>query len=244
MIIYKITNKINNKVYIGQTTQSLKKRFQVHCGIATRNYGISYINRSICKHGKENFIIDEIDSAANIEELNEKEKYWISFYNSTNPEFGYNLMSGGNNSKHSEETKKLISEKKKNPSIETRKKMSLAAKQKDLTKQILAMKKSNTGRVRTKEHQEKLANTQRGRKVSEETRQKMREAKRKTGKDRKPMSQETKDKIRKALTGRKLSEDHKRAVSIGQLGRKVPEEVRKKMSDSHLKRRLNEENRS
>lgn len=85
MLIYKITNKINGKVYIGQTIRSLKKRFNEHC-----NNKKSTISKAIQKYGKENFTIEEIDGANNQSELNYKEWLLIYKFNSLTPN-GYNI---------------------------------------------------------------------------------------------------------------------------------------------------------
>ena len=85
--IYKITNKINNKIYIGQSSQP-KERFLQHC----RNYkeSRSLINKAIQKWGVENFDFEIIGW---FEDYNEKEKYYISYYGSISPN-GYNLTTG------------------------------------------------------------------------------------------------------------------------------------------------------
>src|ERR1017187_3973629 len=102
MIIYKVTNLINNKIYIGQTIQNLIKRWACHCSKG------NILFSAIKKYGKENFIIEQIDSALSIEELNEKEVYWIKELNCIAPN-GYNLRLGGESGgKHSEETRKKI----------------------------------------------------------------------------------------------------------------------------------------
>ena len=106
MIIYKITNNINEKIYIGQTINSIEHRFRQHCQNKSK-YSLVY--NSIKKHGKENFTIEQIDSALSLDEINEKEVYWIKFFDSTNRKFGYNLRTGGNNSIPSEESKLKMS---------------------------------------------------------------------------------------------------------------------------------------
>lgn len=95
MFIYKITNKINGKIYIGQVyNKSVQDRFDRHIREANPKHPI-VLDRAIYKYGKENFVCEQIDSANSLEELNQKEKYWIKFYNSTNRNIGYNLTDGG-----------------------------------------------------------------------------------------------------------------------------------------------------
>jgi group I intron endonuclease len=85
MIIYKITNLINGKIYIGQDKHNRPSY-----------YGSGkIINLAILKYGRDNFKKEIIDTAVSKEELNEKEIYWISFYNSRDKSIGYNLAAGG-----------------------------------------------------------------------------------------------------------------------------------------------------
>lgn len=92
--IYIIRNTVNDKVYIGQTKVSLKLRFQNHLSAARK--GKDYIiGKAIRKYGEEKFYIELLEECT-IEELNEREKYWISYFNSTNNKFGYNISIGGN----------------------------------------------------------------------------------------------------------------------------------------------------
>ena len=88
MWIYKITNIQNNKVYIGQTIRPIEQRFHRHLNDALNNVIDTHFARAIRKYGKENFVIEIIDSASNQQELTQKEQYWIKYYNST--ETGYN----------------------------------------------------------------------------------------------------------------------------------------------------------
>lgn len=110
MIIYKATNKINGKVYIGQTIQTLERRKNQHERSYkyknTKNYVFC---RALKKYGNENFEWEVIDTATSIEELNLKEEYWISYYDClVSSGKGYNSKYGGNNHKHLERTKELI----------------------------------------------------------------------------------------------------------------------------------------
>lgn len=95
MEIYKITNKINNKIYIGKVyNRSTIERFKRHCNDAKPN-ARSLVDRAIYKYGKENFIVEVIDKANSLDELDNKEKFWISKYNSIDKNIGYNLTLGG-----------------------------------------------------------------------------------------------------------------------------------------------------
>lgn len=115
MWIYKITNIQNNKVYIGQTIRPIEQRFKRHINDALNNILDTHFARAIRKYGKENFIIEQIDTAQTQEELNQTEQYWIQYYNSVNE--GYNetdaiSKSGGNTyQSKTEEEMKVIKEK-------------------------------------------------------------------------------------------------------------------------------------
>lgn len=93
--IYKITNLINGKVYIGQTIQSIKDRWYRHVGnskwLSQHEVNMA-IKRAIIKYGKENFKLELIENCKR-ENLNDREKYWISYYDSYHT--GYNNTLGG-----------------------------------------------------------------------------------------------------------------------------------------------------
>jgi group I intron endonuclease len=147
MVIYKIQNKLNGKVYIGKTEKTIKERWKKHKQLAKRK-----INRvlydAINKYGPDCFTVCEIDKANSIEELNQKEKYWIQKYNSTNRTFGYNMQDGGTGGIQP---------------IEIRKK---AGKKISIT---------NRGRIVSKETREKISLAHVGMKHSEETKRKLSE---------------------------------------------------------------------
>jgi len=111
MYIYKITNKINGKSYVGQTIRSIEARWKRHCEKAS---GCSAICDAIQKYGKDNFIVEEIGGANNQSELNYQEWLMILKYNTLSPS-GYNLKhGGGSKGKTSNEVKAKISKKLKN----------------------------------------------------------------------------------------------------------------------------------
>lgn len=112
LIIYKATNLINGKVYIGQTINTLEYRKNQHFREAkSKRRNTVYFHNALNKYGYENFKFEEIDSANTQEELDEKERYWIKYYDSINKNKGYNLDSGGHSGGiKSEETKRKIGE--------------------------------------------------------------------------------------------------------------------------------------
>ena len=95
-IIYMHKNKINNKVYIGQTCLKPERRWR-H-GNGYDDSPLFY--KAIVKYGWNNFEHIILEENLSQEEANFKERYWIDFYKSNNYNFGYNLTSGGNNYMH------------------------------------------------------------------------------------------------------------------------------------------------
>lgn len=94
MNIYKITNLINNKIYIGLTKKSIESRFYHHKYTATNGKGY-YLHNSMRKYGVDNFEIELLDWAEDLKTLKEKEIFYIKEYKTTDPNYGYNLTLGG-----------------------------------------------------------------------------------------------------------------------------------------------------
>lgn len=91
--IYKIYNDNNNKIYIGQTSVGVNSRWKEHLYNAKSNNS-SAIYTAMRKYGIDTFHIETIEECEN-EKLNEREKYWISYYDSYKN--GYNSTVGGTN---------------------------------------------------------------------------------------------------------------------------------------------------
>ena len=123
--IYKITNKINGKVYIGQSID-IDTRWRQHCN-AKDDFSI---HRAIQKYGPENFNF-EVLLECPAEMLNNWERDMIALYDCMYP-YGYNLTEGGEGYQCSEETRLKMSEAKKGHIVseETRHKISESMKEK------------------------------------------------------------------------------------------------------------------
>lgn len=99
--IYKITNLINNKIYIGKTNYSIEHRWQQHLYSSFKNENSQEYNyllhKALRKYGQENFVIEKIEEVK-AEEAQKREQYWIKIYNSCilSPDSnGYNMTFGG-----------------------------------------------------------------------------------------------------------------------------------------------------
>lgn len=198
MIIYKVTNLINGYIYIGLTKKKLEERIKEHIKESKAKRRNNFFYNAIRKYGIENFKWETIDTALNYDNLKIKEKYWIAEYRTKYN--CYNMTDGGdgrNNYKASEETKRKMSETRKNMSTETRRKMSESRKGKQTGKDnpmygtkkspewIEMIKKVNRERIRTPEERKKLSDSLKGKPSklkgvprSEETRKKIADANR------------------------------------------------------------------
>ena len=201
MVIYKTTNLLNGKIYIGQD----KNNNPNYLGSGT------LIKNAIKKYGKSNFKKEILYECSTIDELNEKEKFFISEYKSTNKNIGYNIAIGGSdgcmlNRKHTNETKK---------------KMSLSA----------------MGKKKTDEHRKKLSIANKGRKMSIEEKRKRSESSVLKGKKKSPLSVEIKKKISESKKNKKLSKETKEKMTFSRLGEKNPFYGKKHDENFLLKKR-------
>lgn len=147
MIIYKATNKINGKCYIGQTRHSLEHRKAIHIRYAKKGLN-THFYQAIRKYGEENFEWEIMCSTNDKKRLNELETFYITKYDSI--KHGYNMVDGGdNNIMDIESVKTKHDEIMKSP--EVRKKIS------DSMKKLIA-----DGNFFTEEHRRKLSESAKG----------------------------------------------------------------------------------
>jgi group I intron endonuclease len=218
MIIYKAT--INNKSYIGRTIGTLEERTKQHLKESKRN-AKWYFYRAIHKHGKQNIKWEIIED--NIEDFNllkERETFNIIKYDTLKPN-GYNMTLGGEGIfglKHSEQSKKKMSEYQRKRTYEHQENISKGLKGKPLSE----------------EHKEKIRQFMLGRKLSKETRQKL-----STSLKGKIFTKEHRENLRKSAIGHKrcvgrvLSEETKDKIRKAHLGKKHSTKTKRKMSQSH-----------
>tara|TARA_R110002050_G_scaffold212773_1_gene348935 strand:- start:20 stop:622 length:603 start_codon:yes stop_codon:yes gene_type:complete len=161
MYIYKTTNLLNTKIYIGLNRSPVSE---------TKNYlgsGVAF-KKAFKKYGRENFKKEILEECNSITELDNKERYWISYFNATGTN-GYNITKGGYGN-----TKGM---KGKNHSDEAKEKIRQANLGKVLSSEIKEkISESNKGKQYnqwSKESRNKLAESKKGHKHSEETKTKM-----------------------------------------------------------------------
>ena len=179
MIIYKTLNKLNEKIYIGKDTHN------------DHNYlgsGVS-LTMAIKKYGRENFIKETIEVCNSLEELNDRECFWIKKFNSTNKKIGYNLTNGGEGG----DTRKYYSEDEKQL---YNMKMSTSMKNSEKYNEFI---KKTTG-VKRPGHSTKLKELYASGKIKSWNR------------GLSP-SEETRIKISKANIGKKLTEQQKQKIA-------------------------------
>jgi group I intron endonuclease len=169
--IYKITNLTNNKVYIGQSYDIIRRKIQHFYLLEQNKHRNEYLQKSYNKHGKDNFIFECIEE---VDDLDNREIHWINEYGGINSELTYNLKDpltneysnytrvkksksiiGENNPNFgntwTQEQKDSLSKKKKGVTLEER----IGKEKADLVKQ--KMSKSQTGlKKHTEESKDKI----------------------------------------------------------------------------------------
>ena len=229
--IYKITNTVNGKSYIGRTIHDAEKtRIRDHLN----GKGNEEVKKDIEKYGKDAFTYEILHDGIIPEFLGMLEKEAVAKFNTVDPH-GYNLTIGGGSCSEIIRLKLSKAQRGKILSEEHRRKISEAKKGK------------NRGPLST-EHRRKVSeamkgenNPMYGKTHSEESLQKMSEWQK--GKNRGPLSTEHRRKISEAHTGKKKSPDHIRKMSEAKKGKKPSEETRRKLSEWQKGKKLSNEHR-
>lgn len=182
-VVYVLTNTVNGKQYVGQTTKTAEWRFQKH---SLRSQYRSRINCAISKYGKENFTVETVDEAVDRKELDALERLYIFALQTLDPAKGYNVAHGGigNNIRTKEAAAKagakLKGRKIPRESVERmaatkRGRPRTAAEQAVLDK----MREKRTGQKHTAESRKKMSEVALGKKMppcTDEHRQKLSDA--------------------------------------------------------------------
>jgi len=198
MIVYKTTNLINGKIYIGQDSKNNENYY---------GSGI-LILRAIEKFGIENFSKEILEECNSKSELDESERRWIKYYNSQDKNIGYNIVPGGTGGptrlgqKNSKEQNEKISASNMN------KKMSEEAKSK-ISRSKKGKPAHNRGSTSSEETREKIRKSKLGKKASIETRKKLSEIKK-----GKKLSQETKEKLKTTYSRLSKEDQEKRKKNV------------------------------
>lgn len=225
---YKVSNLINNKVYIGITTDNrLKRRWYEHKWNAKNNYTTAYLYKAINKHGVENFTFEAIACSKKLEDILYIEQQLIIQYNSYGLN-GYNCTDGGNFN-----TVKIPADIRLKLSQESSIRMKNLWKNEEFRDK---MSKSLKGKKRSEDSKRKQSEKMKGRRPSEQCLQKALEAS--IGSKR---TEETKNKLKEAQRNRFSNPEERSKISRATKSAMENPEIRKKMSDAATGRIASEE---
>ena len=229
--VYMHTNKINGKVYIGQTCKKPEVRWNHGFGYRTQKY----FWRAIKKYGWDNFEHTILAKNLTKEEADELEISLISIHQSNNHNYGYNITQGGCGSPGitiSEDTKRKISESVKKSWTDERRE--------EYSQRCSGENNPNYGKPLSEETRKKISMSLLGRTLSEEARRKLDKNRPKFSGENHPMygkhhTKETKKKMSESHKGKTFSEEHIENLRRASTGKFHSEEVKQKISDAKSK---------
>jgi group I intron endonuclease len=192
--IYKTINIINNKIYVGQHKAEEFDPTYIGSG--------RLFERALKKYGRKNFICEILEWCENPDIADEKERYWVKIFNSTDREIGYNISKGGRKNsfeglKHSKESKS---------------KMSLSHIGKEFSEEWREnISKGKKGHIYSEERNNKISKTLSAR-YEGQTRVSPHKGF--------PLSDESKELMRQKKLGLKYSEETRKKMSLAHTGSK------------------------
>ena len=219
--IYKITNITNNKIYVGSSSNLKSRKNQHFKSLRDNKHFNKHLQNSYNKYGQSNFewtILEYIERQENKKELKgsllEKEQYFIDKLQVCT--YGYNTAPIAGSTlgikfgpQPDEQKKKMVATRRKNDSYnhteEWKKEQSVRS----------------TGRVKSKEEKLKLSIANKGKKLSEEHKKKLKN---------RVISEEHRKAVSIANRGKKLSKEHRENISLGNMGKVHTQETRDKIS--------------
>jgi group I intron endonuclease len=170
--IYKITNNINGKIYIGQTNNPYQRFAQYKSAVKSGNMRM-VIYRALIKYKIENFIFEVIATCKTLDDLNYTETLIIQQCNSRDPNIGYNIDEGGGSATRTPETCKNVSEglKKFYETHESKLKGSHSSEEtkRKISESSMGKPGTNTGKTFSDEWKKKISEAHIGKKCSPET---------------------------------------------------------------------------
>ena len=228
-IIYCITNKVNGKRYIVQTTRNIEERLAAHF-CSNGRHGCRLLGAAVAKYGRESFEVTQLASAETQSDLDAVEIALIRQYGTTNRDAGYNIALGGSGGKQSAETIAL--------------RVAKTAGQKRTDEFRMRVSEQRKGTKHSEEAKAKISLAAINRKPpSEETREKLaaagaksiwtdeRRAKAAAAASGKTHSEATKKKLSEIFSGHKQSAETVAKRVAANTGRVRSEETRKKISE-------------
>jgi group I intron endonuclease len=212
--IYRITNTVNGKCYVGQTIRKLQARWKHHCYDANK-YNTTRFHHAIRKYGPDTFTVELLEETT-AEQLNDRERYWIAELQPA-----YNMTEGGQDNSR--------------PDDEVRAKMSDARKGKKFKDEHRAkIGEANRRRRWTPESREKIGKFHRNKKLTPEHREIL------VSCARNP-SAETRAKMSAAQIGKTKSAEHRAKIAAAHRGMPCSPETKMKISETKRRKRLNNE---